>query len=451
MWLRVADGSGWAPDRDLVTFQPLCAPAEIYKSSGLRLRGDKPGDDVFRHPKVQTLLANARKRVWEVLDAQPGPPEDRWIICIRTYGRSGIGLGDVPEIKRGILHLTLANLTKALGPKLARERCLIFVSHEDRQVWRGRYEKALSGTFWADRVVLGVKGADLQVRFIEEAAPLGAHVVVVDDNVIRFMVESGGPVESGVRNRVLEVGNDDGTRKWPELAALITRAGQEVDKVGAKLWGICPTHNPLYTHNFGEISRRRIGRAAANFAYSTNLGLVYGAFFGFRAAHDPSRYTRYGQVRDDVERSLRYWHEDKVVLRFQRYCVLKSQKPGIFIKGKGGISAGSSAARHAAESERAIRSMLTEFAWPYARLPRREETCKVMYGICWKASASRGAHRSSGGELNDVDELPEDVPQAAAAGKASVASQHRSVKSKRKFTPERHKCTATTAKRTRHN
>ena len=31
---------------------------------------------------------------------------------------------------------------------------------------------------------------------------------------------------------------------------------------------------------------------------STNLGLVYGAFFGFRVLHDPELYTRFGQVKD---------------------------------------------------------------------------------------------------------------------------------------------------------
>ena len=53
--------------------------------------------------------------------------------------------------------------------------------------------------------------------------------------------------------------------------------------------------------------------------YSTRLGLVYGAWFGLRVTHNPSLYTRGGQIKDDVERTLRYWHLDRKSLRFMRY------------------------------------------------------------------------------------------------------------------------------------
>ena len=39
------------------------------------------------------------------------------------------------------------------------------------------------------RIVRGVRGADLQVRFIEEAAPLGSHIIVADDNIMQLVVE----------------------------------------------------------------------------------------------------------------------------------------------------------------------------------------------------------------------------------------------------------------------
>ena len=89
---------------------------------------------------------------------------------------------------------------------------------------------------------------------------------------------------------------------------------------------------------------------------STALGLVYGALFGFRVLHDPDLYTRFGQVKDriqkqqeggfsafetkhpnsdrkflqdDLERSLRYWHRDGVVVRFRRMSCTKAQRPGV--------------------------------------------------------------------------------------------------------------------------
>lgn len=69
-----------------------------------------------------------------------------------------------------------------------------------------------------------------------------------------------------------------------------------------------------------------------------HLGLVYGAFFGFICRHEPMLYTRLGQVKDDLERTLRYWDRDRIVLRFCHYacrtwdaaelagCVLSSSK-----------------------------------------------------------------------------------------------------------------------------
>merc|ERR1712176_155556 len=84
--------------------------------------------------------------------------------------------------------MTLAALEKSLGPE-AHQRCFIFVSHEDKDLTSGNYHAALKGTPWHDRLIVGVKGAHLQVRFIEEAAPLGSHIVVCDDNIDRIMVE----------------------------------------------------------------------------------------------------------------------------------------------------------------------------------------------------------------------------------------------------------------------
>ncbi|CAE8632198.1 unnamed protein product [Polarella glacialis] len=171
------------------------------------------------------------------------------------------------------------------------------------------------------------KGADLQVRFIEESAPIWAHLIVADDNIEQFV---GG-------NRVVEA--VDGSPS--ELAELIRMAGRDMDAKEAMVWSVSSTFN-----------------------------------------HFASRYTRFGQVKDDVERSLRYFHQDKLVLRYKRYAVQKTHKPGVFNAHKGGISAASSAEKHAAEEARAIAGMLEEFAQPYARLPKPGE--KAFCGLIFK-------------------------------------------------------------------
>jgi len=240
---------------------------DVY--AGLSLSEPESGDIVFKHPYIQSLLDRARARIDEELAKQPGPPEAKWLICVRTYGRIGssvwkfvgnalpdlanpkvtevkeklarAGIVMVSELKkalkesrlreiltaaevplkkvylealhahmdagspdvgrklktnhRGVLDMTLAALTRALGPK-AYEKCLIFASHEDPAFVSGGYEGVLEDTPWKDRIVCGIKGAHLQVRFIEEAAPLGTHIVILDDNIDEFVVERSSEKEA---------------------------------------------------------------------------------------------------------------------------------------------------------------------------------------------------------------------------------------------------------------
>jgi len=347
------------------------------------------GDQVFRHPFVQCLLQAARQQVHAALADVSADNAGNWLICVRTYGRSGnptrgewpwrTGLAD-----EGLPHLTLRALEEALGP-MAHRRCLIFVSHEDPDVVSGRFFAALHGTPWERRVVLGVKGADFQTRFIDEAFPQGAHVVVVDDNVKRFICENK---ETLVKTMVAN------GKEGSELSELIQRAGQKMEQHNANVWSINCTHNAQHLAEIGERFRCNRDESAI---MSTKLGLVFGAFFGFRALHDPARYTRYGQVKDDVERTLRYWHADGIVLRFQRYGVVKAQKPGVYLSKKGGISLDSSAVKHAAMGAKALSAMLKEFASPYARLALAGE---IQYqsgklGLYWVSSCGASTKRKA--------------------------------------------------------
>ena len=98
---------------------------------------------------------------------------------------------------------------------------------------------------------------------------------------------------------------------------------------------------------------------------SSRLGLL--AFCGISVLQDPRRYTRYGQIKDDVERSLRYFHLDGALLRFQSYGVDKLHKPSQFGAREGGISANSSAEAHQIESTEALLGIIKEFASRYVK------------------------------------------------------------------------------------
>merc|ERR1712178_610166 len=111
-------------------------------------------------------------------------------------------------------------------------------------------------------------------------------------------------------------------------------------------------------HGQGEKIRKDAQKFGLFQDFNDRLSLIYGAFFGFKVLKDPRRYTRFGQVKDDVERTLRYWHCDGTNLRFTRYGIIKRQPPGKFMAKKGGISADTDAAGHATEGQRALQTML---------------------------------------------------------------------------------------------
>mmetsp|Transcript_47410 Transcript_47410/g.88287 ORF Transcript_47410/g.88287 Transcript_47410/m.88287 type:complete len:690 (-) Transcript_47410:69-2138(-) len=552
-------------------------PKEAY--IGMAEAGnEKHGDSVFQHPYIRCLLDVARSQVRKSLENQRCKDEEKWLICVRTYGRAGeqqselerfliavldhknrvaatkeklakLEIHDVSALKmlwenpsevkqrlkkfnmtyfpkkmlqkleenvnkpleqierkrnrrhfgakvEGVGDLTLAALEKALGPK-AHERCLIFVSHEDPAFKRGDYTTALAGTPWSDRIVQGVKGAHLQVRFMEEAAPKGTHIVVMDDNIRELVVEEcdaevrerrkaetmhwgrkelvyGDVVEHALKTTGLAVVEESELHRflraaWPqkkvpeigqlesslrqarvttlsglrqkiatdsvtkdllgiralqartmdvlkmqlrkplpppmmlarpstkpsplvggkaELAQLITRAGKEMTRQSVSLWGVSPTQNHFFLAGAGDSVRLQAKKYGIFKEYSSKLGLVYGACFGFRALHDRLLYTRFGQVKDDVERTLRYWHYAGGILRFSRYAAHKAHKPGQFSAKKGGISAASSAERHAAEGNKAIQGLMDEFASLYVRFPKPGE--KTSCGLIWKADDADG-------------------------------------------------------------
>eukprot|EP00927_Polykrikos_kofoidii_P036797 TRINITY_DN31041_c0_g1_i1.p1 TRINITY_DN31041_c0_g1~~TRINITY_DN31041_c0_g1_i1.p1 ORF type:complete len:638 (+),score=89.93 TRINITY_DN31041_c0_g1_i1:32-1915(+) len=562
-------------------------PAEIY--AGAAATGPTHGDSVFAHPYVKCLLEVARSRVREVLAAQP--EDDRWLVCVRSYGRAGVapksfdlrryiqkfwtsgrqknlfhalvknGIDDLAKLRAalddpqamkkklkqsndyvgrlgenlrklqkavevdlppvnlmddfprafdaGVMQLTLDALERALGPEAYR-RCLLFCSHEDKSVVSGEYAAVLENTPWSDRVVQGVKGAHLQVRFIEEANPRRGHVVIVDDNIRNIVVECSTEQEIdrqkksgnmsyyvrpldfrrkqsplgdaklelfdegdihwfvrgslGVQEKKMKrmdeqvsicrslsfaniassrelrtllladksghgtfrkvgikanhvkklraqavrplparlvlvrpmqksTGNLTSTVPTSELAELIRRAGREMQNNGANIWGVNTSKNHFWLHTYGNEVRAKAKKIGIFSDISTRIGLVYGAFFGIRALQEPRRYTRYGQVKDDVERTLRYWDRDGVGVRFQRFGVIKHccHEVGKYNKKKGGISADSSFEKHEAESRQALTSMLNELGSNYARLasPGERSSC----GLIWKRKEAPKFHR----------------------------------------------------------
>jgi len=481
------------------------------------------------HPKAATILENKLEAVnidWPTLQKMAKKPLHAFEEAMRRAGVLRFHTKTAKKLaakvreplekiekkqhssEKGLRELTLAALELAMGPD-AYKRCLIFVSHTDDAWISGQYAAALRGTPWADRIVVGIRGAHLQVRFMEEAAPIGSHIVVMDDNIENLLVEipddsiiaqrkaaginehSSWPLKfenflSPLMGTGLEVveeqelirflrgvfpqfgkwNKNKNAQKWKqgknekyedfledvfrrkkissvrglqrltparkkavlkevglserqqkkclkelenpkhlppsrlfakrskkrakrgsqesELSQLISRAGHEMQKQGVHLWGVNTSRNHFFLKGAGQDMRRRALEKGIFQDYSTRLGLVYGAWFGLRVTHNPSLYTRGGQIKDDVERTLRYWHLDRKSLRFMRYGAdKKSFRPGCFAGKKGGISANSSEEKHTAEAQAATLALVDEFG-AYVRLPEPGE--KSTCGIVWNNS-----------------------------------------------------------------
>merc|ERR1719491_639454 len=226
----------------------------------------------------------------------------------------------------------------------------------------------------------------------------------------------------------------------------------------AKLWGVCPSQNHYFLHGFGDGVRNKAKKKGIFNDFSTDLGLVYGAFFGFKVLHRADHYTRFGQIKDDVERCLRYWHLDGKVLRFMRYCVQKTHKPGQFFVNKGGISAGSSADRHQAECTKALNGIIDDFAWRYARFPVADECSQVSCGLvwrqptrvestdsaqrkhaCWNTREKRKSSRMEAAQTRATGEkLPMTMGQRAASKRHASVDETRVAKRKKGVQPGPH-------------
>jgi hypothetical protein len=180
----------------------------------------------------------------------------------------------------------------------------------------------LEGT-WLDRVIIGRAGAAGQRVFAGDIFNGHTNVVICDDN-IKTMVTRDKPIR---------------------LEDVFEKACTMMDHGDMTLWGL--------SHS-GYISE---GATADLTTLRTNA-LIYGALFGFRAS--ANHHTLHGDVRDDIETSLRHYVRGGIC-RFVGFHVKKQGDPGAFKDGGGGISSGLTAESHAAAKAEGKEALLKEF------------------------------------------------------------------------------------------
>ena len=262
-------------------------------------------------------LAVAKEKIGGMLAKQGS---DGFVMFVRSFSR--------PKVIKGA---TLACL-ETLFDNSDLNQVFVVLCPEDPDY--ESYIAELKGTRWAHRIIDGIKGADSIIQFLSLASPIGAHVVVADDNISEFLM---GATWSMTMATTMEV---------PSLKDYISLSKAMMTNSEAKLWGLAPSCVYLNARSLLQTT--------------TALGLVYGSFFGFENSHDMKFQSVFGQVRDDVERTLRFYHHAGIF----RWCAIgckKLKEPGCYRPNGGGISATMTPMQHRANMDEAIKGLANEF------------------------------------------------------------------------------------------
>ena len=141
-----------------------------------------------------------------------------------------------------------------------------------------------------NKLVVGIKGLVPQRQFIMSKWPNGKHIVFFDDDVAKIDLTLSTMF------------------KGKPLDHFFKTAFEECKKQHSFIWGVYAVFNPFFRKGRSEIS--------------TCLNYIVGAFYGIinRPKLDAIKLTitKENGQKEDVERSLKYFIHDNIVVRFNR-------------------------------------------------------------------------------------------------------------------------------------
>jgi len=195
-----------------------------------------------------------------------------YVVCIPSYKRSTV----CNERTLRMLH----------DNKIDSSRIYVYVANqEDYDI----YLKTLNKDFY-NKLVIGKKGLVPQRQFIMNQWSEGKHIVFFDDDVERIDL-SLSPL---FKNHSLDY--------------FFRYAFTECKKRGSYIWGVYAVFNPFYRKPRKEMT--------------TELNYIVGAFYGIinRPKLDAIKLTitKENGQKEDVERTLKYFIHDGIVLRFNK-------------------------------------------------------------------------------------------------------------------------------------
>jgi len=190
----------------------------------------------------------------------------------------------IPSYKRAELcnDKTLSMLKKN---KIDRQNIYVYVANEEEY---NEYKKTLDPSSY-NKIVLGVIGVTQQRQFISEQWKEGTHIVYLDDDVEK--------VDMSLSKNY----------KGKSLDFFFCNAFQVCREKGSYIWGIYPVYNPFFRKPRPEV-------------VSDHLVFIIGAFYGIinRPALKSLDIPSHNSQKDDVERSIKYFQQDGIVIRFDK-------------------------------------------------------------------------------------------------------------------------------------
>ena len=191
----------------------------------------------------------------------------------------------IPSYKRAMLcnQKTLTTLHKN---KISPEHIYVYVANREEY---SEYNKLLNTSYY-NKIVIGKIGLVAQRQFISEQWAEGQNIVFFDDDVAEIDLN----MSALYKNKNLDYFFRDAFKKCEEYTSYI--------------WGVYPVFNPFFRNGRGEIS--------------TCLNYIVGAFYGIinrpKLKDIKLTITATNGQKEDVERTIRYFIHDGIVLRFNK-------------------------------------------------------------------------------------------------------------------------------------
>jgi hypothetical protein len=190
-----------------------------------------------------------------------------YIVCIPSYKRAKI------------CNNRTLNTLRCIDPS----KIYVYVADEaEYEV----YKSILDPTLY-NELRIGVKGLVEQRQLITEQWPLHQHIVCLDDDIESI---------------------DLSLTQFTSLEEFIQHAFSECIKQKSYIWGVYAVHNPFFRKARAEVV--------------TGLNFIIGAFYGI--INRPTcnaiklEVSKIIGIKEDVERTLKYFLLDGIVLRFNK-------------------------------------------------------------------------------------------------------------------------------------